>query len=958
MVGAADPGAHNLSCFTDYGSTVDLHGYGNGVVTTGYGGLFNQSGCAQDYTSGFSGTSSASPMVTGAAAALQNIANQKYGIDLTPAWVRSALRSGGTPQGTPTANNIGPMPNLVNAINYIEPDLVALTPGGWDYSIAPRAAADATSGSAPLDPAALPGNTTTYFSTAVQNSFSLTGGVSSTETHLFVSDLWSIIGFIPPLGPSAWAWIDDFPLTIKGGRHTVRTQQDNTFMEEEFSETNNDYARQFIWTGLPLTQDVPVARTWDPERTPMGYVWRDSEGFRGSAGANYWYAFAVAPTVAGEDFDVFLHGETPMNVPQQGWSTEIEQSQYIGDRVDFVVVDRNHAGSGPYYGSVAEFGASNDKIVEFEEDEGLLSIGVNGPFTMQANDLITLHELSAVAGNTYRIHVEWVSGFANFQLNVFDGDNIYFDAADGLAVRDAAGPTEDEYAVVTFPNDNFYGIAVSKVRSADVAQTLTYNLIVDDVANLATVHPSGWYGPIVPRTTDDTTSDFAPLPEVLPGNVPETHFNWAGINQGPVDVTTPFHTKLFIDDVFSWWQNDITLASGVTQFAVNSAIGSEFSVVRGGRHHLRSFIDSDGFVPETLEGDNQYTEWFVWSPLPLEDGVALLRSAPPVAAPVGYGPFNSSDGFRASYDGDYWTAVATLSTDPGDEYDSAAFLASTGSKDGFGMSQGYGLRTGGGTAYSLINRNNAGFDDTDFGAINFTNGAGDLVVHRADAPDLGLAFSAMPFVIDVNVIPDGSLIAMHEILIDAPMVGVPIPVDLQNLSGDADLGIAFFHSSTDYAGNLGAFAAMNAAGDDGDEELMVTFDTAAYYGIVVYKNGAGDLNKDARYRIYMGDLIVDTGETQSIPTAFALQAARPNPFRTDATLRFDVPAEGGRATVSVFDAAGRHVRTLVNGARTGGTYDVRWDGANAAGQRARPGVYFVQLDSPVGKQSQKVVLMK
>ena len=647
-----------------------------------------------------------------------------------------------------------------------------------------------------------------------------------------------------------------------------------------------------------------------------------------------------------------------MNVPQQGWGAQVEESQFIGDRVDFVVIDRNHAGSGTYYGSVAEFGAANDKIVEFEEDEGLLTLGVNGPFTMQGNDLISLHELNVLGGTRYRIHVEWVSGAPDFQLAVFNGDDIYHDALTALAWSDVVGPGMDEYADVTFPNDNFYGIAVAKSRSADVPFALTYNLIVDDLANLASVTPSGWYGPIVPRTTDDTTSDYAPLPSELIGNAPATHFNWAGINQGPVDVTTPFHNKLFVDDVFSWWQNDVTLTAGTTLYATNTTLDPTFSVVRGGRHHLRSFIDSDAAVGETLEDDNQYTEWFVWSPLPLDDGVPLVRSAPPMDTPIGFGPYPSNDGFRTPFDAGYWTAVATLSTNAGEEFDSVVYLPSAGSKDGFGASEAYGFRSGGGVAYTLANRNAVGLGDVDFASVNFTDGTGDLVVQRADAPDDGIVLAADPLIIGANTIPDGSLVAMHEFYVDAAMVGVPIDIDLQNLSGDADIGISFFDTTTLYESNLGG-ASMNAAGDGGDEELPGhVFSAEGYHGVVVFKNGLGDLTKDATYRIYFGDLTVSTGEMSSIPTAFALQAARPNPFRTDATVRFDVPAEGGEVSVSVFDAGGRHVRTLARGARSGGRYDVRWDGANASGQRVRPGVYFVQLDSPAGRQSRKVVLMK
>jgi serine protease len=54
--------------FSSYGWRFDLHGWGENVVTTGYGDLYNAMGANYYYTLGFAGTSSASPMVAGAMA--------------------------------------------------------------------------------------------------------------------------------------------------------------------------------------------------------------------------------------------------------------------------------------------------------------------------------------------------------------------------------------------------------------------------------------------------------------------------------------------------------------------------------------------------------------------------------------------------------------------------------------------------------------------------------------------------------------------------------------------------------------------------------------------------------------------------------------------------------------------------------------------------------------------------
>ncbi len=50
-----------------------------------------------------------------------------------------------------------------------------------------------------------------------------------------------------------------------------------------------------------------------------------------------------------------------------------------------------------------------------------------------------------------------------------------------------------------------------------------------------------------------------------------------------------------------------------------------------------------------------------------------------------------------------------------------------------------------------------------------------------------------------------------------------------------------------------------------------------------------------------------------IPQAFALYQNVPNPFNPETTIRYDVPAGGGKVTLRVFDVSGRLVRTLVDG---------------------------------------------
>ncbi len=127
LVGAGKPPASGFdrqressaTWASSYGSRVDLQGWGSGVMTTGYGDYYGYNewlDAQYFYTNTFKGTSSAAPMVAGAAAILQAVAIQRNGAPLTPLQVRDLLVQTGSLQMGNTAEHIGPRPDLRQAI--------------------------------------------------------------------------------------------------------------------------------------------------------------------------------------------------------------------------------------------------------------------------------------------------------------------------------------------------------------------------------------------------------------------------------------------------------------------------------------------------------------------------------------------------------------------------------------------------------------------------------------------------------------------------------------------------------------------------------------------------------------------------------------------------------------------------------------------------------------------------
>ncbi len=85
-----------------------------------------------------------------------------------------------------------------------------------------------------------------------------------------------------------------------------------------------------------------------------------------------------------------------------------------------------------------------------------------------------------------------------------------------------------------------------------------------------------------------------------------------------------------------------------------------------------------------------------------------------------------------------------------------------------------------------------------------------------------------------------------------------------------------------------------------------------------------------------------------------LYQSTPNPFNARTNIRFSL-AQSGEAKVTIYDASGRLVRTLVDGELDAGTHSKIWDGTNDAGQALPAGVYWARVFDGVQTSSGKLV---
>jgi hypothetical protein len=117
IVGAASSAApHTRLVFSCFGSRIDCYGWGENVDTLSSDATNTATNL---YTTIFSGTSSASPIVTGAALAVQGLAQANLGHRLGPWQLRAILSdaANGTASQNPAVDRIGVMPNLRSIID-------------------------------------------------------------------------------------------------------------------------------------------------------------------------------------------------------------------------------------------------------------------------------------------------------------------------------------------------------------------------------------------------------------------------------------------------------------------------------------------------------------------------------------------------------------------------------------------------------------------------------------------------------------------------------------------------------------------------------------------------------------------------------------------------------------------------------------------------------------------------
>jgi hypothetical protein len=185
----------------------------------------------------------------------------------------------------------------------------------------------------------------------------------------------------------------------------------------------------------------------------------------------------------------------------------------------------------------------------------------------------------------------------------------------------------------------------------------------------------------------------------------------------------------------------------------------------------------------------------------------------------------------------------------------------------------------------------------------------------------------------------------------------PLAVDTGDIDGDGDLDLVssdygsgtwtiwenngtgtFVNPHTLFASSAGSCATLHDRDNDGDLDLTGLDEVDDWVYLFVNNPPASS---------------VTTPPVESI----TMSQNRPNPFNPSTTIHFEL-ARGGLVNLSIYDASGALVATIVDGNVDAGPHDVRWNGTDARDQRLASGVYFYRLTAHGTERTRKMMLLK
>ncbi|MEO8209211.1 MAG: PQQ-dependent sugar dehydrogenase [bacterium] len=147
-----------------------------------------------------------------------------------------------------------------------------------------------------------------------------------------------------------------------------------------------------------------------------------------------------------------------------------------------------------------------------------------------------------------------------------------------------------------------------------------------------------------------------------------------------------------------------------------------------------------------------------------------------------------------------------------------------------------------------------------------------------------------------------------------------------------------------------------------DEQIMTAPSAVYSFGIDQNNELYVCCANNVVYRFNKSDVVGINNSASSIPQEFKLEQNYPNPFNPETNINYFI-SELSKVRLTIFDALGKEINTLVNTNQLSGTYQIKWNGKDANGNNIASGIYFYNLTLQTGagnsfSETKKMLMVK
>ncbi|MBN2541363.1 T9SS type A sorting domain-containing protein [bacterium] len=159
--------------------------------------------------------------------------------------------------------------------------------------------------------------------------------------------------------------------------------------------------------------------------------------------------------------------------------------------------------------------------------------------------------------------------------------------------------------------------------------------------------------------------------------------------------------------------------------------------------------------------------------------------------------------------------------------------------------------------------------------------------------------------------------------------------------------------------------------DNGNYWHFSTVDLRPYCGNnvrIIFEFGSSSSNVDPGWYVSNMQIIgsedvgIETEQaTGKLPRNLSINQNYPNPFNYRTVISYAIPAgalEKSNVDIQLFDILGNSVKTLENGEKTPGFYEVAWDGLDDKGNASPSGIYFCRISNGVESKTISLLLIR